>query len=563
MSQDKNLNEEQMEQTAEDMTPAEEKKSVPSIFDKPETKEKKVRKHLPVWLTAIIAVVLCAAIVVSAVYIPRLLEEDTAQSSSTVSQAEVTITLTDYSKYNATMGEVEGYGKGGVKNIIYNVGGFDFELVQGEYEEVTTDAEGNETTKKRVGWTIINHEGIRWSDTNVSGLVQNALQVTAITKLKENVTDLSVYGLEDDKCFSTLTVNFKDETGYTVIVGNYSGDNTGRYIRFKDENTVYLSSFSFATYTSLTPEQMPSLYGIGMYESSGSDSEYYSDGTLTFFDGIFLFGRKIPNIISFAQADTLSTYTYYTLITPVEMAADDTAVQSVFALLTTGISASEVLEFKPDKKTVKEYGLSPDTDDNYVKIMYIVDGITYQICIGNALEDGYYPVMVNSANVIYKVAPSVFTFIDYDYTDYMRKNLFLAGIVDMKSLSYKGEGIDETFHITNIAEDAENNVYKQTVKNAKGKSIDDTVFKDALATFQRLQATDYDDEKFGETDKKPTLTLTFKFLDKERKDSVITFYEYSSRRYLYKINGEGNVLISIGDYQNVVEAAKKAVNATI
>ncbi|MBQ8534033.1 MAG: DUF4340 domain-containing protein [Clostridia bacterium] len=562
MSQEKDQNIELNEEINEAES-VEQTETVPSIFDKPEIKEKKVRKRLPVWLTAVISVLLCAAIVVSAVYIPRLLEEDVADSSSTVSQAEVTITLTDYSKYNATMGEVEGYGKGGVKNIVYKVGGFDFELVQGEYEQVTTDAEGNEKKEKRVGWTIINHEGIRWSETNVSGLVQNALQVTAITKLAENVIDMSVYGLTEDKCFSTLTVNFKDESSYTVIVGNYSGDNTGRYIRFKDENTVYLSSFSFATYTSLNPEQMPALYGVGMYESNGKDSQYFSDGTLTFFDGIFLFGRKVPNPISFAQADTLSTYTYYTLVTPVEMAADDTAVQSVFSLLTTGVTASEVLEFMPDEKTVKEYGLSPKTDDNHLKIMYIVDGVTYQICIGNVLEDGNYPVMINSANVIYKVAPSVFTFIDYDYTDYMRKNLFLAGIVDMKSLSYKGEGLEETFHITNIAEDAENNVYKQTVKNSKGKAIDDKMFKEALATFQRLQATDYDDENFGKTDKKPTLTLTVKFLDEKRPDSVITFYEFSSRRYLYKIDGEGNALISIGDYENVVKAAKAAIDATI
>lgn len=559
----KNLENEEVigkEQPKLEETPAE---AVPSIFDKPDHNYKKVRQKFPVWLTAIMALLICGGIVFVTLIIPKFLTDDNIDTNSTVSQAEVTITLTDYSKYNSTMDEVAEYGKGGVKDIIYTVGGYDFILTQGEYEEVTTDAEGNEKKEKLVGWTITNHEGINWSKTNVSGIVQNALQVTAITKLEQNASDLSKYGLEDGKNYSSLTVNFKNSSGYTVIVGNSSSDNSGRYIRFEGENTVYLSSFSFSTYTSLTPKDLPALTGLGVYQSTGNDSQYYSGGTLTFFDGIFIFGNKIPQPISFAPADIMSTYTYYKLITPVELPADDTAVQTVFSLLTSGISASEVLEFLPDKEKIKEYGISVEGNDNNLKVMYIVGGVTYQFCVGNMLEDGSYPVMVNTSNVIYKVNPEVFSFIDYKYTDYTRKNLFLVGITEIESFSVTGEGIDETFFITNIAEDAENNVYKQTVKNKAGKSIDDTAFKNALATFQRLQATDFDDENFGKTDKKPSLTITVKYTDKERKDSVITMYEFSSRRYLYKIDSDGNVLISIGNYNDVVNAVKAAVKAVI
>ncbi|MGN1081264.1 MAG: DUF4340 domain-containing protein, partial [Acutalibacteraceae bacterium] len=292
----------------------------PSIFDKPEHNYKKARRHLPKWLVALLSSVICAALVLSAVFIPKLISNGDNADSPDSSDSEISITLCDYSAYNDTMDEVESLGKGGIKNIIYSVEGFDFELVQGEYEETVTDDDGNEKTETKVGWTIGNYTGIAWSSSNISGLVQNALTVTAITKLEDNAENLSIYGLDDESRYSSLSVNFKDGSGYTVEVGDYSSDRSGRYIRFSGEKTVYLSSYSLANYTSLSPKNLPALSNLGMYESTGNDSAYYSDGKLMYFDGIFMFGRSLDQTITFTPTDSESTYTYYKMMTPVETA---------------------------------------------------------------------------------------------------------------------------------------------------------------------------------------------------------------------------------------------------
>lgn len=550
-----------------------------SIFDKQEKNYKAPKKKMKPWILPLVAVVLCVGIGFGAWGVVKVLDKtDTGDTSSGTSSSDFSITLLDFSGYSDTMDEVAELGRGGVENITLKNSGGELVFEQGLSETVTTDANGSQSTKKTVGWSITNYENINWDSSAVSGLVSNALTVTALMKMADNVTDLSQYGLapaesEDpvSEETATVTVTFGDESSYTVHLGDWSPDNSGRYFTVEGEsfprNTVYLSSYSLGEYAGQTMEDFVSLSALAAYQSNGKDSEFYSDGTLLGFSEIIMSGRKFDgNFISFSMADQTVTYTYYKMNILslnskgkyeelLETPTNDDRVYEVFDLVVSGFSADKVYKFYPTEDDRADYGL----DTNYVYVLYVIGDVKYRIEVGDKQEDGLYPVMINENQVIYGVSADALSFLKYGYVDYYRDLLYLCNINEMSKVRVQTADYDYSFDIKQIPKEGDSESYDQEV-TLKGKTVDITTFRRFLSNFMQFTALGHTDEVLEDVGK-ADVTITISYVNEELEDDVITLYKYSDRRYLYRTNGTGDSLVKLDSLNTVLDYAVNAAKS--
>ena len=562
---EKDLNQTELQQEQE---AAVEQPAAPSIFDKPQRIEKKVRKKWNKGLVAAVAVVLVAAIAVGTVMTTRYLDKtDPANNSSNTSSTSSSfeLTLLDYSGYLDTLDEVKELGRGGVEKIVLNNAEGELTFKQIMNQVKTTDENGKTTVKDTVAWLIDGYNGINWDDDSVLGLVGNALKVTAIMQIEAEAKDLASYGLADGEEKATIRVEFKDKTSYTVHVGNWSADKSGRYIRLDDSKDVYLSGYTLGDYAGREMKNFVSVEALGAYESTGTDSDYFSDGTLMFFDAILMGGRHFGDILlEFYPSDQTVTYTYYKLSTwqlngkgnqvkSFEMPTNDDRVSSVFSMIVNGFSAKDIYGFYPDKQMLDEYGL----DVTLFDIIYKINGVNYRIQIGDKQEDGLYPVRLNETPVIYACEGSVFPFLNYSNTDYYRNQLYLCNIDEIQSVRVQRGDLDATFVLTHTVKKDNEEDKDQTAALSNGKSVDIALFRTFLGEFMKTQPINYLDNAF-ESLGKADMTITITYVDKKLSKDVITMTKYSDRRYVYRTNGGGDVLIKSDTVEQIYQQALAA-----
>lgn len=557
-------------QVAPEAAPAE-APAAPSIFDKPTHAEKKPVKKKRRGLTAVIAVVLVAAIAAGTVLTTKYLKNTDPQNSSsaTSSGSDFSITLLDYSGYLDSMDEVEGLGHSGVQEIELKNAEGTLHFKQTLSKQPSTDAEGKETTETVVGWLIDGYQGITWDSNAVIGLVTNSLTVTALMEMKNADASAASYKVADGKEEATVTVRFKDESGYVIHIGSWSPDKSGRYIRLDNSDKVYLSSYSLANYAGQAMKDFVSTSALAAYQSTGTDSAYYEDGVLTYFDSILMGGRHFNSkvFLEFYPSDQTVTYTYYKMSIwqlnakgkmgkSFEMPTNDDRVYQIFDLIVSGFAAEDIYGFYPDAKTLEEYGL----DVTLYDIVYKINNVNYRIQIGDKQEDGLYPVRINETPVIYACSASVFPFLTYKQSDYYRNQLYLCNVDDMASVRVQYGTLDETFVITQIPKKDSDTDTDQTVALSNGKSVQIDLFRTFLSEFMKTQAISYAEDAFADYGK-AKMTVTISYVNKELKNDVITFLPYSDRRYCYRTNGGGDALVKSDTVESIYQKALAAVKS--
>ena len=257
----------------------------------------------------------------------------------------------------------------------------------------------------------------------ISTLINSYSALEAKRLISEDPEDMSIYGFEEP--IASATLEFKDETKKTVIIGSAEPTTNGYYCKLDDSNAVYL----------LTS-------GIG--GRLLSNKFYYIDKTITpsyntneelAFDRVVLSGSVRDKEIIIVptpdnENDDYAEIFGYQIISPANAPFDLTTgndfLTSFFVL-----SADSVVELSPDEATLKEYGF----DNPYSTATIESSAGDFTVTVGKV--DGEYCYVMNDSNdVIYKCLVTSIPWIEAQYKDvvssmFLVPHIYLVSNVDI------------------------------------------------------------------------------------------------------------------------------------
>ncbi len=409
----------------------------------------------------------------------------------------------------------------------------------GDLSSVTVTTEGDTYTllpktdegSEDPAWVLQGYE-----DIPTAGAKDVAAAAAALPVVREMTGAPEDYGLTAP--YATVKVTLAAGGEYTISVGDESPDATGRYVRV-DGGAVYLAELDAYADMLVPPTE---LVDSTVYPDAGdtTDSDYFADGELTFFDSLTITGSGRSRATA-VSCDKGATLPYY-LTQPVRQIADSEKVSSLLGLLTTGVPNAGAYVLHPTAADLHEYGL----DTPYSELSLTYAGRTVKFTLG-AERDGFYPLTVTGVAAIYKVDASAVPWADYTERDLRSIYLFMEDIKGVDRLTVEGGGESFVFDIAHDGDD-----YTVT---CGGKTFTSKRFAPLYRKILGLRGEEFSDEARSDLSA-ADIRVTVRYTDGSRAPDVLRFTRDSERRYFYSVNGRGNAFVSAANAEAILSAAR-------
>lgn len=189
------------------------------------------------------------------------------------------------------------------------------------------------------------------------------------SKIVEDVTDLSMYGLDNPIC----SINVDAGSAYSILIGNETALDGLRYVSIGDDNvylvdSTLLSSFSYGLYDILATETVPTMSDITNVsitsETSSLFIEYLPESELAYSDEYVWFMKDGD---SYLTLDTALT---------------DTLISNI-----TGLSLSECVNYNASDDELNSYGLAAPMVAATVTYIESEENKTFTLELGNYSDD--------------------------------------------------------------------------------------------------------------------------------------------------------------------------------
>ncbi|MCI8360895.1 MAG: DUF4340 domain-containing protein [Clostridiales bacterium] len=363
----------------------------------------------------------------------------------------------------------------------------------------------------------------------LSALADGCASVQAQRRIGED-GDLAAYGLDAPRATAVVTGQ-NEADSYALYVGNDAPTGDGAYIRIGDDPQIYLAGTYLRDiflrdkvyYTNVNMVQ-------SVARTSGNSSYFDDSGNLRSFDLITISGKDHPETMEFIPNPYAETSLIpYLMRSPVTQNVMGDVFDSVFKILSTGLTADGGFAFYPTPEQLASYGL-----DNPGTVVNFKVGATDLILrVGTLTEDGYYPVTVNDRQVIYKLETASLSFVELDPAGYFSSVLFMDDIVSVKSLEMKTADSD---HVYSFTHGVDQNDAATLEVDCGGKAIVTADFRNFYQYVLRCPASDFTLDA-APAGVEPSLVLTVRYLDDARPALEIRFVRQSDRRYHVTVNG--------------------------
>lgn len=403
------------------------------------------------------------------------------------------------------------------------------------------DEEGTKTLKLK------GYDNIPQNYDMLGSIGDYVFQVEAYRELEDKWTEADC-GL--DKPVVTVKVNTAKGKSFGFKLGNQVPDGSGGYYcKTSLSDKIYLVQSDHYTRFSYAMTDYVQTVLMNAWLPEGDNDVYYDEASsmISRFDSITISGSDMDKDIELAYDDKSKSSQIYLMTSPAYTYADSEAITAVLTPFNEGFIAANAYVFNPTAEDLKEYGL----DDPYRKFVYKIRGETVTIRIGKGpdYEDGYYSMMFNDHDIIYKYTASQSEFMEWTDKDLRAELLFLRDITSVKSLTYELSGSEPvTYDIDVYEEDEENPVYTVTTNS---KKVDDMSFRNLYGEISLIKANDY----IGTTSTvsgTPYVTLTYEYNDGSDTD-VVSFTKYNDRYYRFSVNGIGDELVGYQTVDSLVQ----------
>ncbi len=387
------------------------------------------------------------------------------------------------------------------------------------------------------------YEGAPYSKALLASLVSDAGYTLSMTRVTDNCTDWSVYGLDEAStpAWYVLT-NLRGES-HTVYIGDRIPTGAGYYCRYKDRPCVYVLQSSLASTLLVPLEQMitPILtYPLGTTDYYMVENFYIANRddvqlSVTFLDEEerAKLAQDSPYLMVYPASYGVST-TYETVLqTFMNFIADRAILQGSS---TEAISTEELAK----------YGL----DDPAYEIYFEYNDIANCVIFSDKTENGTYYAYSFVFNLIAEVSATTVPFLEYDLIQYVDRPVFQRNINDIGEIRIESPQVSETFTLVGEGEElivTQKNGAKPVVQN----------FRQFYKTLLSIQIEDYVPEGTDPA----SLDCMATFTATARSGAVFEykFYQYTTRRALVTINGEGEFYCIVDDVHKMLNDTERII----
>lgn len=505
-----------------------------------------------------IALLLCTALVISGVMVSLKFFWPVSDGDTKTTESDSkTISLT--ASANVALKDMKNVDKNAFSNIksisVANPGG-SFTVVPDKL--VKAEDEDSEDT---VEYKLTGYDNIPQNASNISGLIDNVFGVTATSKLEDKWTE-SDCGL--DKPQIQVDAQMADGSKFTYKVGNLvPNGNNDRYASCTLKDGIYIVTSDYYDCFNTSIVDYTDTDIVSAVQSSGENDSYFNDSTLVKFDSITISGTHVENRIALSYSASTEESLAYRITEPTLTYADDEKMSTLMSPISSGLTASSVLQVNQTAADLKKYGL----DNPYFEIVYSIKGLKYDVKFSkpDAVTSGYYVVTVNDVPVVYEVAKSLCEFADWDLGDIRSSILYARNIVTIKEMTVDIDGKSTVYDIHYDANKSDNDEtdatsatdttddesdYTMTIIN-NAQAVDEDSFK---LVYQHLILTRaYDYLKAGEKSPSGAAKLTITCKSSDGTTDVLKFVKYNDRYYNYTINGIGDSLIRYDTLEKLID----------
>ena len=357
--------------------------------------------------------------------------------------------------------------------------------------------------------------------------------------------DESVYGF--DRPFAAFCMTGKDGVKTAIIIGDWSPDGSGRYVTATGKDDVFLindSNYGVGRYAfSNVAADLISSDVVAPVQQNEDNADYFVDAGLSLMDDITLSGCGIGTKLVFEIAPEDLAALTYVLTQPSFRATNEDNVDKLFNIASSGFSAAGAYLLGYTDADLAEYGL----DDPFVDLIIRVGDWRTHLSFGKE-RDGYYPFICEGSDVIYKIAVAGCDWVALKASDYYFDSLFLEYISNIAEITVETEEKTVNFRLERESPD------DGTDFDVVAEGYEDVVIDTQEFCFyygRILALTEEEVATSNSPTDKPFLTFRIRYIKEGKQEDVITLYRFSTRRYLFKHNGEGNSLVAASNVQDL------------
>lgn len=506
-----------------------------TIFSAPSAHKDKVRKHFKAKqiITAATALVLAVAVMVAVIIlVPKPQEETPGENGLTEER------IMDESLFAAT----EGADRVDRVNLIRRDGTLSFGTVKVEMQ-------GEEGTETGYEWALTNVDPTLTNYTIIDNTVTGFMEQVYHEKISDNKNDGNDYGFNSPEYQVDFYKVGADEPFVSLIIGNLSPTESGRYATTSLDDAVYhIRTTGFYNYEK-TELDFAELEMIPVISAEKDDtSPNFSEGQLVACDKLILSGNNFDKeytIVS-KEVDHVKVFNAYHITSPVSRPADDDNIGNIVSVFSYGINASGCYAYSTDAATLKQFGLdSPDFE------VTIFVGDIKRTFSATKQPDGNFAVYYPGNKTIMKIDSTALNVASYSRQDIFNSLLFIEGVTSLSRLEVISDEQTIAFDITSQY-DEEMDADKLTSIKVNGKEIGKENFQNYYSKLIEIRTQSYDESDISGLSPSTTLLLHHK---DGSAPTRVEYYQISASRYQVVNNGVKMGLISSSNHTRIMNYA--------
>ena len=389
-----------------------------------------------------------------------------------------------------------------------------------DIEEVRITSASGETsrlTKTDGSWRLVEPVQTEADENEISSITSSLASLDIQRVVDENPGDLKQYGLDPAR----LEVGFRS-TGSTeerrILIGEKTPTGGDLYARLPDQPRVFLvSSFLDATFN--------------------KDTFALRDKSVLEID------RDAVDGVEISTADRTirltKSGTDWRLAQPIAVRADFAAVEGSLERLSSARMQGIVA---PEGGDLKEYRLDPP-----IATFTAVSGSARASLLLGETENALIYAKDASRPIVFTVAPTLYTDLIRDVSEYRRKDLFDARSFTVTRAEFQREG--QKVVLEKSSADG-----KDVWRDAAGKDVDSMTAEDLLSKVTALRADSFESGT-NPALKSPALTVTFQF--DEKKTEQVTLARAGSDVVASRSDEPGTAKLAPTAFDEVIKALEE------
>lgn len=385
-------------------------------------------------------------------------------------------------------------------------------------------------------------ETLTFDGEKLSYLYVNTCNMLAMAKVEDASEDLSEYGLAGGVSDTFFTVTEKSGVQHTVYIGSLLPTGAAYYCKSADKPHIYVIDTMIEECV-LAPAKV---YVTPLIAPPIAQDKRYNVDTIKLVRNGELF-------VSFEKSDEKSSADDGTAISHVmtypgsysaSQAVIDTILTKLVSFVGSGVAEHEI-PVDDLERVLEGYGLlSPSYE-----LIYTLEGKEYRVIFGSKTEDGKeYYVLNISQQTICTLSVADVPFMEYDLIKFIDSYIFQMDINNVKSVTASNKRHSETFLLE--GEKAELKV----TKASDGELIDTRNFRQFYIDLLLVDLEDYADAPAV-----PNEILSYKIETRSGKIYEYRFYDLSTRRVFFTVNGEGQFYANRDTVERVANNLDKLI----